>query len=475
MSLIVTPQQHRRMEALLKANASTIISRAALGSALGQTFGGARDIYTVLGYKKTLTFQDYKDRYDRDHIAGRVVDAYPQATWSHRPQIVVREGAKKKFDTVWKELDERLKINLQLDRLDRVSGIGQFGVLLIGVADGRKVENPIGTVRNPDGVLFLSPYSEDSATINTLDNDTSSPRFGKPESYQIRTDDAGGTSQGKTLTVHHSRIIHVAEGLLENEILGTPRLKGVYNLFDDLMKVVGGSAEFFWRIADRGIQWDIDKDMEMDPDDLADLETEVDEYNHGLSRQVKTRGVTAKVLGSETADPRGPYTGLISLISGRTGIPQRILTGSERGQLASSQDRSSWNERVEERQRIFAGPSILRPFIETLITIKALPKVKFDLEWPRLLPQTEDERSTIAARVANAILNVSKQQQIGEVVVAPSEFREIYLGLDPSTPELEESQEELDKDKEEAAKQAADLAEKSQEDEGEDNAPPNTE
>ena len=37
------------------------------------------------------------------------------------------------------------------------------------------------------------------------------------------------------------------------------------------------------------------------------------------------------------------------MISAETGIPKRILTGSERGELASSQDRDNWFERYPER------------------------------------------------------------------------------------------------------------------------------
>ena len=446
-------KQDMRLGQRAKLFVLSIVSRATLAEKLGQTYGGARDVYTVLGYKKALIFQDYLDIYNRTHIAGRIVAAFPQATWSHRPTIKIIEGPAKIFHTSWRELNRNLKINAALNRVDRISGIGRFGILLIGVKDGRKILDPIGKRLSTDDILFLSPYQENSITIDKLETNPTNSRFGLPELYKIETAPPTPNGQRVSMRVHHSRVLHIAENLDENEVYGTPRLEGVYNLFDDLTKVVGGSAEFFWRIADRGIQFDIDPDLEMDSDDEAALTDEIDEYIHGLKRAIKTRGVTAKVLGSDTADPRGPYVPLIALISGYSGIPQRILTGSERGQLASSQDRASWNERIEERQRVYAEPCILRPLIDLFISIGVLPEVEYEVEWPALLPQTEDERSVNAARVSNAVLNVAKQRQVGDVVITPGEFREKYLGMEPTSPELEKEEAEMEKEKEANKKQ----------------------
>ena len=43
-------------------------------------------------------------------------------------------------------------------------------------------------------------------------------------------------------------------------------------------------------------------------------------------------------LGGELQDPTGAIDNILKLISAGTGIPLRKLTGSERGELASTQD-----------------------------------------------------------------------------------------------------------------------------------------
>ena len=416
----------------LKALNSVLLSRTSYFDSGGKLYSGDRDMDTILGYNKNPTYADFFYLYQRQHIAGRIVEAPAQATWSKLPEII--GGKKLKSD--WTLLEQNLKVRSKISRADKLAGIGSYSVLILGFNDGLSVDKPVtDNLRGVKDLLYLAPYSEASATIDSIITDPKNPRFGRPEFYRIQT--TLGTNEKKTsieTKYHWTRVIHVAEGLLENELFGEPRLLRVANLFADLSKVVGGSAEFFWRIADRGMQFDLDKDVELDPDDEEALDDEIEDYMHNLQRFVRTRGVTAKVLGSETADPRGSYTPIIALISGATGIPQRILTGSERGQLASSQDRASWNERINERQALFAEPMILRPLIDRLITYGVLSgKFNYEIEWPEAAPQTAEEKSVIANRLASAALNISKHFVVGKPVISAEEFR-TSIGLEGPPP-----------------------------------------
>jgi len=451
----------------LRQMVSVIQSRANLAGLLGQTFGGERDVYEVLGYKKTLVFQDYYNRFKRDNIAKRIVSARPKATWANHPTLKAKEDGDnkrpiKEFKKTWDRLNIKRRLLAKVSRADVLSGIGTFGILLLGINDGRDLSSPLGRAKTKDGdkstgLLYASAYSENDVDIKEYDDNVKSPRFGLPKMYTVNA--AGGlntvpSSLIRSLDIHYSRVVHIAEGLLENEIFGTPRLEAVYNLFDDLAKVTGGSAEFFWKTADRGIHWDINKDMEIEQTNEDELGEEVDAYEHGLKRNVKTRGITSKVLGSETADPRGPFTSIISLIAGTEGVPQRILLGSERGQLASAQDRSSWNELIGERQITYAEPQILRPTIDILIEAEILEDIEYDVEWPVIFPQTEDEKSTIAQRSATAAKTAS-QQVVGSAVITPEEFGERYLNVEnPPDNEADKKEEQKLEEKKEKNKLA---------------------
>lgn len=410
---------------------SAIVSRAKLASQAGKTFDGKRDLYEQLGYKRSISFSDYQERYDRGDIASRVVDAYPLATWRNAPKVTANTRHPS-FDRAWERLLERLPIFHYLERLDRISGIGQYGVLMVGVRGGRPLDQPINSVNGPDGVIYLSVYSEGNAEISKLDSDASSPRFGRPEQYSISLGSTvvSGEIQLLTKPVHFTRVLHVAENLNEDEIFGTPRMRRVWNRLDDLDKVVGGASEAVWKTVDRGIQFDIDKDLELDPDDEADFADEIEEYMHGMKRYLRTRGITANVLGSTVPDPKGPFDVLVSMISAGTGIPQRILTGSERGQLASSQDERNFHSRVKERQINYAQSKILLPFVERMVSIGALPEPRGGLkvEWPDLTVLTAKDMADVAARISQAIDKVSSQTKKGQtMVITPREFRRLYL------------------------------------------------
>ena len=412
----------------LGAATGALISRSKLGTLGGQTFGGNRKIYEKLGYKTVLGYADFEARFHREGIAKKVVTAFPSATWRDAPEIVADD---EDFVEKFQELSLRLKLRYYLERADKISGIGQYGVLLIGTADGNDLDVPLTRVSGPDDILFLSVYSEANAAVERLVSDPSNPRFGMPEIYNITlSNGTAGVNGTLAKRVHHSRVIHLAEFLEEDEVYARPRLEPVWNYLDDVLKVIGGSSEAIWLTADRGIQFDLDKDSTLDPGDLEDFSDEIEEYMHGYRRYIRTQGITANVLGSDVADPSGSFSSVMSLISGSTGIPSRILLGSERGQLASSQDEKNFNGRVKERQENYAEPTILRPFLDKMIEIGALPETDYTINWPDPSTLTFKERADVAARFAQAVKNVATQVKGGQTVITPDEFRKKFLDLD---------------------------------------------
>src|SRR3972149_1706788 len=97
-------------------------------------------------------------------------------------------------------------------------------------------------------IIYLKPFSEGSAMISTYETDKASERYGLPTSYDVLA--ISGQPRAK---VHWSRVVHVAEDLLDDDVFGRPRLKRIYDRLDDLMKIVGGGAEATWQTMDRGM------------------------------------------------------------------------------------------------------------------------------------------------------------------------------------------------------------------------------
>jgi hypothetical protein len=209
-----------------------------------------------------------------------------------------------------------------------------------------------------------------------------------------------------------------------------------YNTLDDLLKVTGGSAELYWLTSNRGLHVDIDKEMELDPADEQALSDEIDEYQHQLRRVLRTRGVKVDALGSEVADPRGVFETLLAELAATTSIPQRILIGSEAGQLASEQDRANWADYIERRRKIFAEPYVLKPVLRTLEALQYFPKETADKtvwEWPEAFHTSPLEESQIYAAWARAVVNLARRNQFGAPLISDEEAR-VKMSLPKKVP-----------------------------------------
>ena len=419
---------------------STLMSRLKLGSP-GLQYGGLRDLYAVFGYKTQLSEADFRLKYIRQDVCSRVVDAPPSATWSSPPTMI---DADKKLIDAWEKVVEDVNMWTTLYRVDRLARLGHYSLLFFGFNDTGKVERQASGVNE---LLYVKSYGERLVDQITLIGDTHDKRYGLPKTYKIKFDDPNRTSivNGSTTVsglndqeVHHSRVVHVVDNPLEDEIFSTPIVEKVYNLLDDLLKVVGGTAETYWLTANRGMQADIDKDMDVDPKDAEDLSDEIDDYTHQLRRIIRTRGVKLKVLDSDTPSPEQTFNMQMALLSGTTGIPQRILLGAEAGQLASEQDRANWADRIEERRILLAEPIILNPTVTQLQAAGVLPKGEFKWEWPSAFLMSPLESSQVMAQKARAIGNMSRQtgNKTTMQITSVEEAREI-INLEGGLPAAE--------------------------------------
>jgi hypothetical protein len=427
--------QGMRFQAIM----GNLLQRMGLARLAGLQFGGARDMYTVLGYKSQLTLDDYIARYDRQDIAKRIVDAPAAATWSGQVQL---EG-KSTFNKAWKKLWKEKKLGSIFERVDKLAGLGQYSILVMGFDGTGQLSTPLPQGQNKK-LMYLQPFSQKNALIKTFEQNQSNERFGLPTVYTIQAAEPNkqiASKAGETVAfasrpidVHWTRVIHVAEGLMEDDIFGIPRLRPVYNLLDDLLKVVGGSAETYWLAGNRGVHANVDKEMDLSPEDEKNLSDEIEEYMHQLRRFIRTRGVKVESLGSDVADPQSPFRVIISLLSSVTGIPQRVLLGAEVGQLASEQDRANWADRVTERRTDFAEPYILRPFVSAMVDHGVLPNPgEYDVKWPNPYTMNPLEQAQLMAQKARAIVNISRQLDAGFPLVSLEEGREILLlGPEPA-------------------------------------------
>lgn len=410
-----------------------LIARMSLASKLGtQQYGGDRDIYQALGYKETITFADYYGRYTRQDIAKAVIDRPISVTW--RGKLTIAEGeadTETALEREWKKLDQTLGLKSKFSRVDKLTGLGSYGVLLLGLNDVTNVDGFAKPTSPGRKLLYVKPLSSESAKINTYESDPMNARYGLPLMYQITVQDAAVGST-KDLLVHYSRVIHITDDLLENEVLSLPRLMPVFNRLMDLEKLVGGDAEMFWRGARPGYAGSLEKDYQMTDTTMSDLQDQIDEYEHNLRRILVNEGVKLESLAQQIADPKNHVDIQIQMISAVTGIPKRILTGSERGELSSEQDTGEWLAYVQGRREEYAEPRIIRPFIDRCMELKILPQSKsgYTVIWDDLFSISKKDKAEINRINAEALKAYFSQPLTPELFPFEA-FLEYVMGMSP--------------------------------------------
>ena len=407
-----------------------------------------RDYDKECGYPTTsnIRVEDYKRAYDRDPIASRINDCLPDECWKVQPTVYEDDAESvTEFEQAWDNLARSLRgrsfyqdekgspVWEYLNRLDRLCGIGSFGVLLLGLNDigeGETLEKPVvgfkewnltsteeldpynrqveanetdldglesltspqqkPAAAGPPQLLFVRVFDESLVDITQYDANVASPRYGQPVMYEltfINPDDQAKGGVGLPLStqrVHWTRIIHVADNLSSSEVFGDPRMRTVWNRVIDLTKLYGGSAEMYWKGAFPGISLNIDPkmggDIQVDTDGIRDA---MWKYTNSLQRWFALAGVSATSLSPQVVDPTQQINVQLEAICVKLAIPKRIFMGSERGELASSQDAGSWNDRLKGRQEGFITPRIIIPFVDRLIHIGILPEPEgFSVSWP---------------------------------------------------------------------------------------------
>lgn len=381
--------------------ATRVLPRSAYGSLGNGTFQGLRNLYEAFGYPDLITPKMYCERADRQSLAFAITNRPVNASWKGGFDIGTESADETPFQKSFWELYKKFTLHLTLKKADYEAGLGYYSVLFFGLDDVKDTGDLLSPVKEGKRkLLYLKAFSEFDAQILSFESNPKSPRYGKPLMYELKnTPPIGKNEIAFSINVHWSRVIHIATDATPQDVYGKPRLKAVWNDLLDIEKVKGGGSEMFWRGARPGFQALTDKEFTVTEDFLAGLKTQVDEYENNLRRIFAMQGVKLESLGQQIADPEMHMKGNLEMISAATGIPKRILVGSERGELASSQDQATWVDLLESRRSEFIEPCIINPFIEKSIRLGILetPETEYwTVEWKPLSTPSEKEKAEVA-------------------------------------------------------------------------------
>jgi hypothetical protein len=130
----------------------------------------------------------------------------------------------------------------------------------------------------------------------------------------------------------------------------------------------------------------------------SDTKNQMENLINTMQRWIATSGMSLKTLAPSVSDPTPHIDKKIEAICVYIPCPQRVFMGSERGQLASGQDDSQFNDELRSRQHIHITPRIICAFTDRCIMCGILPEPGDDgyvIEWPDLDSLGEQAKATL--------------------------------------------------------------------------------
>jgi hypothetical protein len=174
----------------------------------------------------------------------------------------------------------------------------------------------------------------------------------------------------------------------------------------------------FWKGAFFGLSFEthpsLGGDVDVDPESLKDM---IEDYQNGLQRWLALTGMSAKTLAPQVVDPTPHIERQIEAICIKLGVPKRVFMGSERGELASTQDDKAWNDRLRERQTNYLTPRVIVPFVDRLILLGVLPKPNgYSVWWPDITSQSDTEKANVALKMTQALAQYAGTPDVSFVI-----------------------------------------------------------
>ena len=418
---------------------------------LGSQYDGERQLYDALGYTKTLKIQHYVAKYERGPgIARGIVDKPVHDCWGDVPEVLEADETEGETDFE-KEARRflngdytRVKPSVRFRNAHRWARLLEFSLILIGVSDENvtggepnSLENEVATdsIDSLDDIDYLAVYDQRRISWDETDfvDDPTDARYNLPEKYSIDV----GRDDGN-IKVHHSRIIHTVEGPDSDELRSDPIYKPIFNRLEDLQKLLGGSAEMFWRAAYPGLVLTPPTDADGVPmrfdDDGESVAHQIAKYRQNLDRMMRVTGNLEK-LETDVAEPDKHVAVQIEDISAHVDIPMSMIRGNETGERATTEDKQMYAEFIARLQREYCVEQVLEKIFDRFLDWGVMTPTEsgdenrnsYEIEFPTFEEPSEKEMAETAEIWARAFNTISGGEP--ETVASVAERRKVGLGI----------------------------------------------
>lgn len=416
-------------------------ARQSFASSFGGVLDGKRPTaWAQYGWPETLTFEHLYNAYERTGPGFGAVHRILDRCWQHRPRIKAKGSTE---PTPWETaLDEMLTAIegwQKLREFDRRNLVGRFSGLILRVADGKKLRDPL---ERGTKLVDMVPVFEGQMQVTEWHSDEAdAENYGKPRMWQYRrrnlsnsTDTQGRPEQWAD--VHPTRVIILAEGAVGDDVFdGVPLLRSGFNALVDLEKITGGSAEGFLKNAARTLVFKYD--VGASPQAITTAadgttttktvrqvhEEQTRALNANQDSSVVIQGGDAKTLQTTVVDPRGAWEVAANTFAAAVQIPYTILFGQQTGRLASDEDQAEMTARCSSRQ-----VNVLTPVIERIVrrlqACGIVPEQAFEVAWQPLDAPTQTTKAETLGKLTAAMKQAS-ESGLSEPLFDANELREV--------------------------------------------------
>jgi hypothetical protein len=351
---------------------------------------GKRDLDAEYGYDDTPSFQDFRNKYRRIGYANRIVAGVAKSCWRDGAELLSEPPEDGVDDNV--VLQDEMSVLKQrgmfkaLEKADTLNRLGEFSVMYIGMPGDPK--EPAGSESGDLEDVYFAQYDQDSVQMHSFNTDPESERHGKPELYTLTTrvkQTTGNTTttQKQTIVAHWTRVVHMAEGSLTDDLIGQSVLQPINDALQDYNKVRGGTAEAYFRNAGRAFFMLLEDKANLSGEDRDALNEMAEQFINKMRNFLYVKGAkSVSDISTNIPDPKEVIKTLLQEMSAMSGIPIRILTGEGAGQLAGNEDKASYNTLVDDRQSSECE-GYLRDTLSSLAMGKLMPDTReLYVKWP---------------------------------------------------------------------------------------------
>lgn len=399
-----------------------------------------RDHYGDFGFPSTITFDQFWQMYMRNGIARAGVEKTVMKTWQDIPFLQEDDNPDNITTAEQEILDkfEALRFWQVIQEADRRSLVGDYGGLILRIADSKAMREPVDTAPGGlDALVEIIPAWQGQLQVAEWGSNELSDTYGKPTMFQFNESAVGGdTTKARQFQVHPDRVIVWSR---DGTVHGSSLLSPGFNDLITIEKIVGGGGEGFWKNAKSAPVLSIDKDariedmakaMGVSSAELADkMDEQVKDFNRGFDSMLMLMGIEAKPMNVSLPQPEQFLSGAIQSFAASINIPTKILVGMQTGERASTEDAKEWSQTIMSRRMNVIIPNIM-DIVRRLEQFGILKKgPKWSLHWPDLTESSMAEKIDRADKMATINEKHSRAGGMG-VVFTDDEMREA-VGYDP--------------------------------------------